>query len=88
MGEMSVAQLEAALDVLERRDDRAAERVIANDDAIDALEQQVNHDVLRLIRRGPDGTRPAGDPGRAAYRVGHRAHRRPTRPISPSVRWR
>ena len=53
MGQMSVAQLEAALDVLERRDDRAAERVIANDDAIDALEQQVNHDVIRLIRRGP-----------------------------------
>ena len=53
MGEMSVAQLEAALDVVERRDDKAAERVMANDDAIDALEQQVNHDVIRLIRRGP-----------------------------------
>ena len=56
MGEMSVAQLEAALDVLERRDDRAAERVIANDDAIDALEHQVNQDVVRLIRRGPLAT--------------------------------
>jgi phosphate transport system protein len=53
MGHMSVAQLEAALDVVERRDDKAAERVIGNDDAIDALEQQVNHDVIRLIRRGP-----------------------------------
>ena len=53
MGQMSVAQLEAALDVVERRDDKAAERVIANDEAIDALEQQVNHDVIRLIRRGP-----------------------------------
>ena len=53
MGQMSVSQLEAALDVVERRDDRAAERVIGNDDAIDALEQQVNHDVIRLIRRGP-----------------------------------
>ena len=53
MGQMSVAQLEAALDVVERRDDKAAERVIGNDDAIDALEQQVNHDVIRLIRRGP-----------------------------------
>ena len=50
---MSVSQLEAALDVVERRDDRAAERVIGNDEAIDALEQQVNHDVIRLIRRGP-----------------------------------
>ena len=53
MGETAVAQLEAALDVVERRDDKAAERVIGNDDAIDALEQQVNHDVIRLIRRGP-----------------------------------
>ena len=53
MGQMSVAQLHAALDVVERRDDKAAERVIGNDEAIDALEQQVNHDVIRLIRRGP-----------------------------------
>ena len=53
MGQMSVAQLDAALDVVERRDDKAAERVIGNDDAIDALEQQVNQDVVRLIRRGP-----------------------------------
>src|SRR5690606_6921478 len=56
MGHMSVAQLEAALDVVGRRDDKAAERVIANDEAIDALEQQVNHDVIRLIRRGPMAT--------------------------------
>ena len=56
MGEMSVAQLEAALDVVERRDDNAAERVMANDDAIDALEQQANQDVIRLIRRGPMAT--------------------------------
>ena len=56
MGEMSVAQLEAALDVLERRDDSAAERGIADDDAIDALEHQVNQDVVRLIRRGPMAT--------------------------------
>ena len=53
MGEMSVAQLEAALDVVERRDDKAAERVVANDDAIDALEHEVNQDVVKLIRRGP-----------------------------------
>ena len=53
MGQMSVSQLEAALDVVARRDDKAAERVIGNDEAIDALEQQVNHDVIRLIRRGP-----------------------------------
>ena len=53
MGQMSASQLEAALDVVERRDDRAAERVVANDEAIDALERQINHDVIHLIRRGP-----------------------------------
>lgn len=53
MGEMSAAQLEAALDVLERRDDRAAERIIANDEAIDALEQEISHDVMKLALRGP-----------------------------------
>ena len=53
MGEMAAAQLEAALDVVERRDDKAAERIIGNDDAIDALEQEVSHDVMRLALRGP-----------------------------------
>jgi phosphate transport system protein len=53
MGEMAVAQLEAALDVVERRDDRAAERVIANDEAIDALETKLSHDVMQLALRGP-----------------------------------
>jgi len=53
MGMMAASQLEAALDVVERRDAKAAERVIANDEAIDALEQQINHDVVHIIRRGP-----------------------------------
>jgi phosphate transport system protein len=53
MGEMAAAQLEAALDVVERRDDKAAERIIANDEAIDTLEQEVSHDVMRLALRGP-----------------------------------
>lgn len=53
MGEMSVAQLEAALDVIERRDEKAALRIVANDDAIDQLEQQISHDVMRLALRGP-----------------------------------
>jgi phosphate transport system protein len=44
------------VDVVERRDGTAAVRVIANDEAIDALEQQVNHDVIHLIRRGPLAT--------------------------------
>ena len=53
MGEMAAAQLEAALDVVQRRDDRAAERIIANDEAIDALEQEISHDVMKLALRGP-----------------------------------
>ena len=53
MGEMAASQLEAALDVVQRRDDKAAERIIANDEAIDALEREVSHDVMRLALRGP-----------------------------------
>jgi phosphate transport system protein len=53
MGEMAVAQLEAALDVIEKRDPSAAQRIIANDVAIDALEQQISHDAMRLALRGP-----------------------------------
>jgi len=53
MGEMAAAQLEAALDVVERRDDKAAERIVGNDEAIDALEHETSHDVMRLALRGP-----------------------------------
>lgn len=49
MGEIAMAQLDAAIDVLQRRDSQAAERIVANDDAIDALESEVGHDVLRLL---------------------------------------
>ena len=49
VGEIAIAQLDAAIDVLQRRDGKAAERVVANDDAIDALEHEVSHDVLRLL---------------------------------------
>ena len=49
MGEIAVAQFEASMDVLERRDSRAAERVIHNDDAIDGLEHEVSHDVVQLL---------------------------------------
>src|SRR3546814_3587175 len=45
--------LEAALDVVERRDDLAAQRVIDNDEAIDALEQETSQDVMKLTLRGP-----------------------------------
>src|SRR5690606_29855699 len=53
MGEMAASQLEAALDVVERRDDRAAARIVANDEAIDLLEQEVSQDVMKLALRGP-----------------------------------
>lgn len=53
MGETAVAQLEAALDVVERRDDNAAHRIVVNDEAIDALEHAISHDVMRLALRGP-----------------------------------
>ncbi|TYT25380.1 phosphate signaling complex protein PhoU [Luteimonas viscosa] len=53
MGEMAASQLEAALDVVERRDDKAAARIIANDEEIDLLEQEVSQDVMKLALRGP-----------------------------------
>lgn len=53
MGRMAVAQLESAMDVIERFDATAAERIIANDVEIDALEQSIAHDVMRLALRGP-----------------------------------
>ncbi len=53
MGAMAVSQLEAALDVVERRDDSFAERIVDNDSAIDALEQEISHGVMKLALRGP-----------------------------------
>ncbi len=53
MGEMSATQLEAALDVVQRRDDSAARRIIDNDEAIDALERSISHDAMTLALRGP-----------------------------------
>ncbi len=49
MGELAVSQLEAAIDVVERRDERAAQHVVGNDEAIDQLEQEISHDVVRLL---------------------------------------
>jgi phosphate transport system protein len=49
MGELAVSQLLAAIDVVERRDGRAAARIVDNDDAIDAMEHDIGHDVVRLL---------------------------------------
>lgn len=53
MGQLAATQLDAALDAVARRDDAAARTIITTDETIDALEQQINHDVIRLIQRGP-----------------------------------
>ena len=53
MGLTAVAQLEAALDVVDRRDDSAARRIVANDESIDAAERRISHDVMLLALRGP-----------------------------------
>lgn len=49
MGELSIKQLDAAVDVLIRRDSNAATRVVANDDAIDLLEDEISQDILKLL---------------------------------------
>ena len=49
MGEIATSQLDAAIDVMIRRDSKAAQRVVANDEAIDMLEHEVSQDVLRLL---------------------------------------
>ncbi len=49
MGDLAIAQLNAAVDVLNRRDSNAAARVVANDDAINALENEISNDVLKLL---------------------------------------
>ncbi len=49
MGELAAKQLDAAIDVVERRDPRAARRIVDNDDAIDAMEYEISHDVVRLL---------------------------------------
>ena len=49
MGEIAIAQLDAAIDALSRRDSKAAQRVVGNDIAIDELEREVSQDVLRLL---------------------------------------
>ncbi|MBS0459716.1 MAG: phosphate signaling complex protein PhoU [Proteobacteria bacterium] len=53
MGQLATSQLESALNALTQRNEAAAHEVITNDERIDALEQQINHDAIRLIQRGP-----------------------------------
>jgi phosphate transport system protein len=53
MGDMAAAQLEAALDLIDRPDEGMAARIVANDEAIDALEREIGQDVMHLALRGP-----------------------------------
>ena len=49
MGELALAQLASAIDVVRERDSEAAMRIVQRDAAIDALEQDVSHGVVRLL---------------------------------------
>lgn len=49
MGELAMGQLGAAMDAVEQRDEHAGMRVVDNDDTLDAMEQAINHDVVRLL---------------------------------------
>ena len=49
MGELALAQLGRAIDALESRDVNAAQAVMSGDAAIDAMEHEVSHDVVRLL---------------------------------------
>lgn len=49
MGELAMAQLDAAIDVMLRRDSDAARAVIDKDNEIDDMDHEVSNDVLRLL---------------------------------------
>jgi phosphate transport system protein len=49
MGDLALAQLDAAIDAVMERDSNEAMKVVQADGAIDVLEQEVSHDVVRLL---------------------------------------
>ena len=49
MGDLALAELEASIDAVVKRDSEAAEIVIGSDGAIDALELEVSQDVVQLL---------------------------------------
>ncbi|HEV7491120.1 MAG TPA: phosphate signaling complex protein PhoU [Rhodanobacteraceae bacterium] len=49
MGEIALSQLDAAIDAVMERDSEAAVRIAQGDGAIDTLEHEVSHDVVRLL---------------------------------------
>ena len=57
MGDAALAQIESALQALERRDAAAARGVIEADDAIDSREREISHEVLRVLALRQPGAR-------------------------------
>jgi phosphate transport system protein len=49
MGDLALAELEASIDAVVKRDSEAAQIVIGSDGAIDALELEVSQDVVQLL---------------------------------------
>jgi len=49
MGDLALAQLDASIDAVMERDSDEAMKVVQADGAIDILEQEVSHDVVRLL---------------------------------------
>ena len=49
MGEIALAQLDAAIDAVMERDSETAMKIVQSDGSIDALEHEVSHDVVRLL---------------------------------------
>ena len=49
MGEIALAQLNAAIDAVMERDSETAMRIVQSDSAVDTLEHDVSQDVVRLL---------------------------------------
>ena len=49
MGDLALAQLDAAIGAVVERDSDMAMKIVEADDVIDALEHEVGHDVVRLL---------------------------------------
>jgi phosphate transport system protein len=49
MGEIALAQLDAAIGAVIERDSETAMKIVEGDGSIDALEHEVSHDVVRLL---------------------------------------
>ena len=77
MGGLAEQVLGQSIDALERRDPKLAAATISEDEAIDALEREIEEQAVVDDRAAPaDGLRPAPDHGGAEDRRRPGAHRR------------